>query len=64
MLSRKSHFLWAEHARMAELEHWAESACHESQVWTAQAVAARAEGQRVAERATAVEQGLKAAKVH
>ncbi|XP_066373270.1 uncharacterized protein [Miscanthus floridulus] len=60
--SRKSHFLWAEHARMAELEHWAKSACRKSQIQTAEAAAARVEGQRAAERATAAEQGLEAAK--
>ena len=61
--SRKSHFLRTEHARMAELERRVESACRESQVWAAEAAAARAEGQRAAERATAAEQGLEAAKV-
>ena len=59
MSSRKSYFLRTEHARMAELEHRVESACCESQVRTAEA---RAEGQRAAERATAAEQGLEAAK--
>ena len=48
---------------MAELERRAESACRESQVWTAEAAAARAEGHRAAERATAAEQRLEAAKV-
>ena len=64
MSSRKSHFLQAEHARTAELEHRAESACRESQVRTAEAVVAWAEGQRVAEWATVAEQGLNAAKAH
>ena len=63
MLSRKSYFLWAEHARMAELERRVESACRESQVRVAEVAVARAEGQRAVERATAVEQGLEAAKV-
>ncbi|XP_066322141.1 uncharacterized protein [Miscanthus floridulus] len=62
--SCKSYFLWTEHARMAELERQAEFACRESQVQTAEAAATRVEGQRVAERATAVEQGLEAAKAH
>ena len=62
MSSRKSYFLRTEHARTTELERRAESACHESQVRTAEAVAARAEVQRAAERATAAEQGLEAAK--
>ena len=48
---------------MVELEHRVESACRESQVRAAKAAAARAEGQRAAERATAAEQGLEAAKV-
>ena len=60
----KSHFLQTEHARMAELERRVEFACRESQVWAAEVAAARAEGQRAAERATAAEQGLEAAKVH
>ena len=60
--SCKSHFLWAEHARMAELERPVESACRESQVRAAEAAAAWAEGQRAAERATAAEQGLEATK--
>ena len=47
---------------MAKLERQVESACRESQVRTAEAVAAWAEGQRAAERATAAEQGLEAAK--
>ena len=60
MSSRKSYFLRMEHTRMAELERWVESACRESQVRAAEA---RAKGQCAAERATAVEQGLEAAKV-
>ena len=48
---------------MAELEHQVESACRESRVQAAEAALARTEGQRAAERATAVEQGLEAAKV-
>ena len=64
MSSRKSHFLRAEHARTAELERRAESACRESQVRKAEAVMARAKGQRAAEQATATEQGLEAVKVH
>ena len=63
MSSCKSYFLRAEHTRMAELERRVESACRESQVWAAEAAAARAEGQRAAERATAAKQGLEAAKV-
>ena len=63
MSSHKSYFLRAEHARMAELERRVESACRKSQVRAAEAAAARAEGQRVAERAIAAEQGLEAAKV-
>ncbi|XP_066373781.1 uncharacterized protein [Miscanthus floridulus] len=65
--SRKSYFLRAKHARMAELERQVESACRESQVRAAEAAeaaTARAEGQRAAERVTAAEQGLKAEKVH
>ena len=42
--SHKSHFLQVEHARMAELEHRVESACHESQVRAAEVAAARVEG--------------------
>ena len=49
---------------MAELERQVEFACRKPQVWAAEAAAARAEGQRAAERATAVEQGLVAVKVH
>ena len=64
MSSHKSYFLQAEHARMAELERRAESACRESQIRTAEAAAARAEGQRATERATVAEQGLEAAKAH
>ena len=63
MSSRKSYFLRTEHARMAELERRVEFACYESQVRAAKEAAARAEGQRAAERATAAEQGLEAAKV-
>ena len=63
MSSRKSYFLRTEYARMAELESRVESACHESQVQAAEAAATRAEGQRVAERATAAKQGLEAVKV-
>ena len=48
---------------MAKLERRVESACRECQVQVAEAAAARAEGQRAAERATAAEQGLEAAKV-
>ena len=51
-----------EHAWMAKLERRVESACHESQVRAVEAAAAQAEGQRVAKRATAAEQGLEAAK--
>ena len=64
MLSHKSYFLRTEHARTAELEHRVESACHDSQVRTAEAAVVRAEGQRAVERATAAEQGLEAAKAH
>ena len=63
MSSRKSHFLWAKHAWMDELERRVESACRESQVWAAEAAAARVEEQCAAERATAAERGLEAAKV-
>ena len=59
MSSRKSYFLQVEHAHMAELEYWVESAHRESQD---QVATAWAEGQRVAERATAAEQGLEATK--
>ena len=58
--SRKSYFLRAKHARMAELERLVESAYRESQVRAAEA---RAKGQRAMERAIAAEQGLEAAKV-
>ena len=61
MSSHKSHFLQAKHAQMVELERRAESACHESQVRTAEVAVARVEGQRAAERATTAEQGLEAA---
>lgn len=61
-MSRKSHFLRTEHARMVELERQLASARHESQDRAAEATVARAEGQRAAERATAAEQGLEAAK--
>jgi hypothetical protein len=50
-----------EHAWMAKLEHQLASARRESQD---QATAARAEGQRAAERATAAERGLEVAKAH
>ena len=63
MSSRKSYFLRAEHARMTELEHRVESAYRESRVRAAEAGVERAEGQRVAKRAIAAEQGLEAAKV-
>ena len=63
MSSRKSYFLRAEHARMAELERWVESACRESQVRATEVAAAWLEGQRAVEWAIAAEQGLKAAKV-
>ncbi|XP_066373095.1 uncharacterized protein [Miscanthus floridulus] len=59
MSSRKSYFLWAEYARMAELERRVESARRESQERVAEV---RAEGQRAAKRATAIEQGLEATK--
>ena len=62
MSSRKSYFLQTEHARTAELEHRVESARHESQDWVADSAAARVEGQRAAERATAAEQGLEVMK--
>ena len=64
MSSRKSSFLRAEHARMAELEHRVESAHHESQDRVAELAAARAEGYRAAKRAIAAEQGLEAMKAH
>ena len=47
---------------MAELEHQLESTRRESQDWAAEVTMARAEGQHVAERATAAEWGLEAAK--
>ena len=59
----KSYFLRTEHARMAELERQVEFACRKPQVWAAEAAAARAEGQRAAERATAAEQGFEAVRV-
>ena len=62
MSSCKSRFLQMEHARVAELERQLASAHHESQDRAAEAIVARAEGQHVAERATAAEQGLKAVK--
>ena len=62
MSSRKSYFLRAKHAWMAELERRVESACRESQVRMAEVAVAWLEGQRAAERATAAEQGLEAAK--
>ncbi|XP_066320772.1 uncharacterized protein [Miscanthus floridulus] len=60
--SRKSHFLRSKYARVAELEHRAESACRESRDQAAEAAAARAEGQRAEEWATVAEQGLEAAR--
>ncbi|XP_066334499.1 uncharacterized protein [Miscanthus floridulus] len=60
--SHKSYFFRAEHARMAELERRAEFVCHESQIRAAEEAVARAEGQCAAERATATELGLEAAK--
>ncbi|XP_066361478.1 uncharacterized protein [Miscanthus floridulus] len=62
--SYKSYFLRSEYARMAELEHRAESACRESRDRAAEAAAAQAEGQRAVERATVAEQGLEAARAH
>jgi len=62
MSSCKSYFLWAEHTRMAKLERRVESAHREYQDRAAEAAVAQAEGQRAAERATAVEQGLEATK--
>ncbi|XP_066311096.1 uncharacterized protein [Miscanthus floridulus] len=47
---------------MAELEHRAESICHESQIQMVEAATTQAEGQHAAERATTAEQGLEAAK--
>ena len=58
MSSCKSYFLRTEHARMAELERRVGSACREPQERAAELAAARVEGQRAAERATAAEQGL------
>ncbi|XP_066354591.1 uncharacterized protein [Miscanthus floridulus] len=49
---------------MAELEHWVEATCRESQDQAIEAATAWAEGQRAAEWATTAEQGLEAAKVH
>ena len=62
MSSHKSSFLRMEHARMAELERQLEFACRESQDHVAEVTAVRAEEKRVAERATAAERGLAAAK--
>ena len=64
MSSRKSYFLQTQHAQTVELERWVESACHESQVRTAEVAAARTEGQCAVERATATEQKLDVAKAH
>ena len=44
MSSRKSRFLWMEHARVAELEHQLESTHHESQDLMAEVTMARVEG--------------------
>ncbi|XP_066344268.1 uncharacterized protein [Miscanthus floridulus] len=60
--SRKSHFLWSEYARMAELECRVESACRESRDQVAGAAAAWAEEQCAEEQATMAEQGLEAAR--
>ena len=49
---------------MAELERRMESACRESWDQAAEAATVRAEGQRVEDRATVAEQGLKAARAH
>ena len=57
-----SRFLRMEHTPMAELERQLEFARRESQDQAAEATAAQAERQRAAERATATERGLEAAK--
>ena len=44
MSSRKSRFLWVEHARVAELERQLESSHHESLDQAAEATMARVEG--------------------
>ncbi|XP_066311608.1 uncharacterized protein [Miscanthus floridulus] len=62
--SHKSHFLQSEYARVAELERRVEFACRESRDRVAEAAAARAEGQRAEEWATATKQGLEAARAH
>ena len=49
---------------MAKLERQLESTLRESQDQAAEETVALVEGQRVAERVTAAEQGLKAAKAH
>ena len=59
MSSRKSRFL-----RMAELERQLEFARRESLDRAAEATTVWVEGQRAAERATAAERGLEAAKAH
>ena len=74
MLIRTSRFLWEEHGRMEqettalwrvdELRHRLESTHRESQNWAAEATGAREAERRVAERATAAEWELDAAKIH
>ena len=49
---------------MAKLERELESACRESQDWAIEVTEVRAVEQLTAERATAAERGLEAAKVH
>ena len=63
MSSRKSCFLWMEHARFTELERELESAHCESQDWVAEVTEPRAAEQLTMERATAAERGLEAVKV-
>ena len=74
MSIRKSRFLQEEHGQMGqettmlrwvdELQHQLESAHHESQGRAAEVTGAQAAELLTAERATAAEQGLDAAKVH
>ena len=64
MSSRKSRCLWMEHARMAKLERELESARCESQDRATEVTGARPVELLAAERATAAERGLEAAKVH
>jgi len=64
MSSRKSHFLWMEHAQVAELERELESARCVSQDRAVEVTGAQVAELLTMERATAIEWGLEAAKVH